>query len=132
VIDESEFRTRVLLAAQQALVGEVRPEMRAIEVEWNLAKVTLRVFTDGEAPDQLREDFDASVVTQFMANFTDLEPMPQIDCDFVRCGAPQTIPVRGRLVFARADTTFSSAAPPPNVRWAATCISARQPTNDTA
>ena len=110
MLDESELRTRVLRAAQEALVGEVSPEMRAIEVERNLAKVTLRVFTDGSAPDQLREDFDASVVTQFMANFTDLQPMPQIDFEFVRCDAPQTIPVRGRLVSARADTTFSSAA----------------------
>src|SRR4051794_28718007 len=110
MIDESEFRTRVLLAAQQALVGEVSPQMRAIEVEWNIAKVILRVFTDGESTEQLRQDFDASVVTQFMANFTDLRPMPQIDFEFVRRDTPQTIPVRGRLVFARAGTTFSSAA----------------------
>ena len=99
----SDLRARVLLSVQRALLGEITPEMRAVEVEWSPERILLRVFTEGEASEQVREDFDAAVVTQVVADFPEPDRGdPRVELEFVRCDAPDHVPVRGTLVFARA------------------------------
>jgi hypothetical protein len=99
------------MSVQRALLGEITPEMRAIEVEWSPERIMLRVFTEGEAGERLREDFDASAVTQVIADFAiPAEGGPHVAFEFVRCDAPERIPVRGTLVFARAGVGASSVA----------------------
>jgi hypothetical protein len=107
-----DLRTRVLLSVQRALLGEITPEMRAVEVEWSPERILLRVFTEGEASEEVREDFDASAVTQVVADFPEPDrDDPRVEFEFVRCDSPARIPVRGTLVFSRAGVG-ADAAPP--------------------
>ena len=102
-----DLRVRVLLSVQRALVGEITPEMRAVSVEWSPKEVLLRVFVDGLVADQIRDDFDASVVTQIMADFIHSERCePPIEFEFIRVDDPVPIPNVGTFVFGRAGTSF--------------------------
>jgi hypothetical protein len=101
------LRTRALLSVQRALVGEVHLGMRAIEVEISAQLITIRVFTDGDATEEIREHFDAGAVTQVVADFPHPERGdPIVGFEFVRCDRPEAVPVAGTLVFAFADTLF--------------------------
>lgn len=103
-----ELRNRVLLSVQRALVGEITPTMRAIEVEFAPARILIRVFTDGDAHEAVRKDFDAGAMTQVVADFPDPDAGdPQVEFEFVALPSPAAIPVRGVLVFARAGTLFA-------------------------
>ena len=48
------------LAVQTALLGEITPEMRVITVEAQDDRITIRVYNDQEASDDLEEDLDAA------------------------------------------------------------------------
>jgi hypothetical protein len=101
---DTELRVKVLLSLQRALLGEITPEMRAVAVQWSPARVTIRVYTDGEAPAEIREGFDASVVTQVVADFPYPERGdPTVAVEFLRCDAPSRLPDWGHLVYARAS-----------------------------
>jgi hypothetical protein len=116
-----ELRTRALLSVQQALVGEVRVEMRAIEVEISPVRILIRVFTHGQASEELREEFDAGAVTQVVAHFPYPDRGdPEVEFEFVRCDRPSPIPVRGTLVFAWTDELFES--PPAEGRFSAAAL----------
>jgi hypothetical protein len=104
----SELRARALLSVQRALIGEVTPEMRAIEVVVTSGRVLLRVFTDGEAPARVRDDFDAGAATQIVADFPYPEDGdPEVAVEFVRCDFPEPIPVEGVLVHAFSGVRFA-------------------------
>jgi hypothetical protein len=108
-MDEREFRRSVLLSVQRALVGEITPEMRAVEVEISPKRVVVRVFTDGEAPESVREDFDAGAIAQVVADFPcPDEEDPEVAFEFERIDAPRPIVARGTMVFARAGTRFET------------------------
>jgi hypothetical protein len=99
-----DLRARVLLSLQRALLGEVTAQMRAIEVEWSPTAILIRVFAHGPVTDSLRDNFDASVVTQVVADFPYPDRGdPHVTFDIVRCDAPAPIAVSGTLVFARAE-----------------------------
>lgn len=98
-----EFRGSVLLSVQRALVGEVTPEMRAIEVQLSRTQIVIRVFTQGVPSEALRDDFDAGMVTQVVADFPYPDRQdPEVSVEFVRCDSPHPVPVRGIPVFALA------------------------------
>lgn len=104
------LRRNVLLSVQRALVGEITPEMRAIEVELAPGRILIRVFTDGEPAETLQDDFDAGMVTQVVADFPYPENGdPEVALEFVRCDSPKPVLVRGLLVFALAGTTFEGS-----------------------
>jgi hypothetical protein len=101
----SDLRIPVLLSMQRALVGEVTPEMRAVAVQWSPERIAIRVYTHGEPPAAVREDFDASVVSQVVADFPCPDGGdPAVEYEFVRCDAPTRLPDWGHLVFARSDS----------------------------
>src|SRR5688572_7118178 len=102
---QREFRNGVLLSVQRALVGEITPVMRAVEVEIERTRVLIRVFTDGDVPEDVRKDFDAGAITQVVADFPDPENGdPQVAFELVAVPSPAAVPVRGVLVFALAGT----------------------------
>lgn len=103
-MDDNDFRISVLLSVHRALLGEITPEMRKIEVEISRQLIVIRVFTDGAASEQVKDDFGGSVVTQIHADFPPPNrDNPRVELEFVRIDAPERIPVRGHLVFARAE-----------------------------
>jgi hypothetical protein len=95
------------LSIQRALVGEITPEMRVVEVELSRTQICIRVFTHGVPSAALRDDFDAGMVTQVVADFPypDRED-PEVSVEFVRCDSPHPVPVRGIPVFALAGVRF--------------------------
>lgn len=83
--------------------------MRAIAVQWSPRQIAIRVYIDGEASQAVRENLDASVVTQVAADFPFPDRGdPEVTFDFVRCDAPAALLTWGHLVFARADTRFAA------------------------
>jgi hypothetical protein len=97
------LRSTVLLSLQRALIGEITPQMRAIEVEWSPRTIILRVFVDGDASAELQEAFDAAVGTQIVADFpAPNQGDPTFTIEFRRVDHPTPVPTRGTLVFARS------------------------------
>ena len=104
----TDIRIRVLLSVQRALVGEIIPEMRAVDVESSQARIVIRVFTEGDASESVREDFDAGMVTQVVADFPyPGQEDPTVAFEFVRCDSPNRVPVRG-ICFAQAGVRFDT------------------------
>ena len=101
----TKLRTSVLLSVQRALIGEITPEMRFIAVEFSQSLIYITVYVDGFINEQRRNDFDASAVTQVVADFCWPERGdPSTQFSFVRCDYPQKPTFRGTLVYGRAET----------------------------
>src|SRR3954469_25643840 len=101
---DAELRIKVLLSLQRALLGAITPEMRAVAVQWLPNRIAIRVYTDGEPPAVVRENFDAAVVTQVASDFPFPERGdPSVESEFARCDAPTRLPDWGHLVYARAE-----------------------------
>lgn len=104
---KTELRTSVLLSVQRALVGEITPEMRFIEVEFSATLIHIQVFVDGPINEQHRDDFDACAVTQVCADFCfpDIpeRPGPEVRLSFTRCDHPTKPSFHGVLVYGRAE-----------------------------
>src|SRR5438132_184142 len=102
---DADFRTRVLLSVQRALVGEVTPQMRFIGVEFSSERIHIIVWHDGIVDESVNADFDAGAVTQVVADFSWPEHGdPQTSFEFIRCDFPQRPAFRGLLVFGRNET----------------------------
>jgi hypothetical protein len=65
----SDLRQRALLSIHRALVGEVDSNILAITAEISQKEIHLRVFVEGELPDDQIENFDAGVITEIIADF---------------------------------------------------------------
>lgn len=101
---EQEFRIRVLLSVQRALLGEVTAKMRSIEVILATDTLHLRVWHEGAATKEEKDDFDAIVVTGIAADlWTGIEPPRDPTFEFVRCDPPAKPKTEGVLVFARQE-----------------------------
>jgi hypothetical protein len=99
-----KLRSHILLSVQRALIGEIVPNMRAISVEWTSQNIHLWVYIDGPIDEQTREDFDAVVITQIIADFPNPDNHdPVVKFDFVRCDSPEKLDCRGVLVYARKE-----------------------------
>ena len=98
-------RASVLLSVQRALLGEVTPGMRAIAVDWDQERIQVRVFHDGPWDASLEENFDASVVSQVVADFPWPERGdPRVVYEFIRLDGPGPLPELpngGAHVYAR-------------------------------
>ncbi len=83
--------------------------MRAVTAEWSSAEIRLRVYIDGKVTDVIREGFDASVVTQVVADFPWFERGdPSVASEFVEAPSPAPLSLRGVPVFLRAGERVSS------------------------
>jgi hypothetical protein len=100
--NSTELRIRVLLSLQRALVGEVTPNIRAVSVEYSEEKIRIQVYIDGEISEEAKEEFDAGVVTQVVADFPYPEKDdPSVEYEFLRIDAPGRIDYRGIVIYAR-------------------------------
>jgi hypothetical protein len=94
------------LSVMRAMLGEITPEMRAVTVEVNARHVTVRVYHDELASDELWDDFDAAM-TEVYADFpADGPDAISLDYKLLRCDSPQLIPALGEPVFVRKGTRF--------------------------
>lgn len=99
-----ELRGRALLSIQRGLLGEITPQMRKITVEITQQLIKLWVFWDGPFDHEAVEDFDASVITEIVADFAWPERGdPKITLEFVRSDSPSRIEHRGICVYARKE-----------------------------
>jgi hypothetical protein len=99
-------RANTLLSLQRALLGEITPGMRAVSVRWSSRQILIRVFHDGPWAALVEEDFDASAVTQVVADFPNPEQGdPEILYEFVRLDGdarlPQDLPENEAFAYAR-------------------------------
>ena len=84
--------------------------MRAISVEWSPRRILVHVYHDGPAAESVVDDFDASAITQIVADFSYPEGGdPEVSFQFHEHAAPTPIPLAGELVFARAGEQFAAA-----------------------
>lgn len=78
--------------------------MRAISVESSKGRVKIWVYHDGPVPKNIVDDFDASVVSQIVADFPYPERIdPLIEFEFARCDFLEKLVSRGELVFLRKE-----------------------------
>ncbi|MEP6999149.1 MAG: hypothetical protein ABI969_01640 [bacterium] len=100
-IDDKLVLGSVKLSVVRALLGEITPAMRAVTVELNAELVTIRVYHDGVASDELWADLDAAST----AVHADLPERPDhpvsVQLSLLRCDEPHPIPTLGEAVFSR-------------------------------
>lgn len=101
---DAGFHVRVLLSVQRALIGEITPDMRYIDVEFSSERIHIIVWHDGAHDEYVHDDFDAGAVTQVVADFPRPERGdPQVSFEFVRCDFPERPEFRGVLVYGRSE-----------------------------
>lgn len=94
------------LSVMRAMLGEITPEMRAVTVEVNARQITVRVYHNGLASDELWDDFNAAT-TEVYADFPAEGPDAiSVHHKLIRCDAPQLIPALGQPIFVRKGTQF--------------------------
>jgi hypothetical protein len=108
--DPVEYRSKVLLSIQRALVGEITPDMRAVSVQYEPQTILLHVYHDGPVAQTVIDDFEAGAITQLIADFPYPERGdPAVEVQWHEHGAPAPIPSVGVLVYARAGERFAAA-----------------------
>lgn len=106
--DHAEFRKHALLTLQEALLGEVRPEMRAVVISLRFGVVRVIVVTDREPTEAERENFVASVMTQLMASSSYPDGwLPQYEHEFLVLPASERVDVQGSFAFMRWEPKFN-------------------------
>jgi hypothetical protein len=106
----TSFLERLQLSVMRALLGAVRPELRAVSVELRDRSVTVRLFHEGAASLDLREtasELDTEIRAEYPAAGPDAITL---DTRLVRCDAPGLIPAEGLPVFAREGVHFVQRA----------------------
>jgi len=84
--------------------GEVTAQLRTISVESLKATVKIYVYYYGPVPQNIVDDFDASVVSQIVADFPYPEEIdPMIEFEFARCDLPGKLLWRDDLVLFRKE-----------------------------
>jgi hypothetical protein len=99
----------VLLSVQRALLGEITPEMQAVAVAISAAEERDLLVVDAGSPSAVCEAFDASAMTQIVADFCWPErgdPAIALDCREAGPGRPYPLPAGYVLVVARAGASF--------------------------
>jgi hypothetical protein len=101
---QKDFRVSVLLCVQRALLGEITPRMRSVEVILGADTFHLRVWHEGSRTDKETEDFDAVVITDLAADFWVGQEPPKVPTfEFISCDPPDKPTIEGTLVFARKE-----------------------------
>ncbi len=89
-------------SAHRALLGEIKPFVRAISLETSKDIIKLWVYHDGEVSSDEKDYFDSVVITQIFADFPDPEKGdPICEFEFVRIDQPELLKPVGRLLYER-------------------------------
>ena len=103
--ENADFRSRVLLSVQRALLDEIMPEMRAVTVEFDQQQIKVWVAHHGDVDPRSVEEFDAIAMTQIAADFWhSREGGPTVDFEFVRIDRPEDVKLPGTYVFALKES----------------------------
>lgn len=62
-MNDVDLRTRVLLTMQVALLGMVKPSMRAVSVSWSESTVKFRVFFDQKVDEEITSEIETEVMS---------------------------------------------------------------------
>lgn len=95
------LRTRILLSAQRALLGEVPPSLRMAALDWDENRIYLRCYFDGPVSEEDRESME-SVTTEMIA---DSFPELNVELRVIRLDAPSRVerPARAVAYLRRED-----------------------------
>ena len=98
---EIELRIRVLLTMQSALLGAIRPNIRAVACRWDFNSIHIRSIYDGEISNADKELID-DVATEVISHFPDAA----ISIECVRSDAPErlVVDVTESYVYRRSET----------------------------
>ncbi len=92
-----ERATDVLLAIQDALLGAIAANLRAITARWDQSSIHFDAYFDGEVTDEDRETM-AIVDTEVLAGFPETHTVTHT---VHRVDFPAQIPKSGKFVFLR-------------------------------
>ena len=85
------------------MLGEITPAMRVATIDAVPGRIVLRVYHEGEASEELREDLDAAT-TEILAEFTSDPQIPKVDLVLARRDEPGPLLVEGWPILARKGT----------------------------
>lgn len=85
MLDE-DFRKKVLLSFQRALLGEVPCTLRGVTCGWSSSEITFFCFFDGEISEEDRESMDA-VAGEVNADFLDFK----VSYECIRKDVPENL-----------------------------------------
>ena len=89
---DRDYGRSVLLSVNRALIGSITPTMRRISVEFDRKIIKVLVYHDGLMADEEKDDFDADVITQIIADYPYPEKDdPSVELEFIRCDYPKNI-----------------------------------------
>ncbi len=98
---DHSLRTRILLSAQRALLGEVPPSLRMVALDWDEKRIHLQCYFDGPVSEEDRESME-SVTTEMIADFF---PGLNVELRIIRLDAPSRMeqPARAVAYLRRED-----------------------------
>ena len=90
-----------LLSVQQAMLGVVTPELRAVVVDFDAVKPLLyiRFYYDGEVPEKLLDLWQCAINEAS----TEFSPNCMLDGKVERADSPRSFPFRGRYAYFRKE-----------------------------
>jgi hypothetical protein len=103
-MEEEKLKRRIILEIQRSLWDRVTPQIRAVSFTLTDEEVVVYVYTDGEIPEEEKEDLDV-IGAEVVAGMIDFR---FIDVRIIRVDFPQKIPVQGELVFLRKEPAIFS------------------------
>lgn len=95
-----EKRIDLLLSAQDGLIGEILPNLRAVSIGFHEDDVTLYCFFHGDYSD---DDWNEMSYVEFDTSFDYQEGVGNFEC--IRCDEPNPLPQKGEaFAFARKES----------------------------
>ena len=95
----NDRESTVLVAVQQALLGEVSARLRAVSVSWSDTSIHFDCYFDGEVDDEDRDSM-ACVDTELVAMFPETHTITHT---IVRLDHPEPLPQKNLRVFRRRE-----------------------------
>jgi hypothetical protein len=119
----ADFRSRVLLTAQRALLGRIVPAVCtvAIDAPWELlsssgnaparqVEVHFQVWFDSKMPEDFMDEFDAHVISVVIDECFDYGRLGYASHFVAQAERGQTLKVRGDLLYMRAGVSWSRSS----------------------
>ncbi|HEX4839937.1 MAG TPA: hypothetical protein VFU89_05810 [Rhabdochlamydiaceae bacterium] len=94
----SEFKSNALLAGFNALLGEVSPKLRSVNIDWDQNTVYLYFYFDGKVTEEDHESAEM-IATETIAKFGE----HVLETKIVRIDFPKAIPNTGIPIFHRKE-----------------------------
>ena len=92
-------RIEVLLGVQNALLGAITPNLRAVKIYWDMNRIDLYFIYNGPITEEDQEESECAA-TEVLAQFPDGE----FETHHIRCDIPNPLPTVGNeVVFRRHE-----------------------------